>query len=340
MHHEASRSPDRPGTTGAFTRWLSLQAYGLVTRTLFRPTTPPRTMRRRFERFGGQSRAAMLARHPAVVFGDRGVGQLVLESVRATSRPPRRLLYLHGGAFVMGSPASYRSRAIRFSYRCDAEVFVPDYRLAPEHPFPAALDDAVSAWRALAATDDGRPTLVAGDSAGGGLALSLLVRLRQLGEPLPCGAVLLSPWANLSTAAVTGNHRDLWLGDEHLRRWALHYVGRADPRDPLVSPAYADLSGLPPMLVLVGEHEALAEETRRLAARARDAGTDARLSIGPGMQHDWPLTLPWLSESRRAWAEIASFVAEHARDLSPAARAVRGFTEQRACTRTLEGAVT
>lgn len=337
MHHDASR-PDRTGTSSAFTRWLSLQAYGLVTRTLFRPTTPPLTMRRRFERFSAQSREAMLARHPAVVFGDHRSGPLAIESVRATPHPPRRLLYLHGGAFVMGSTASYRSRAVRFSYRCNAEVFVPEYRLAPEHPYPAALEDAVAAWRALQAMDDGRPALVAGDSAGGGLALSLVVRLRQLGERLPRGAVLLSPWANLTTEAVTGDHRDLWLGAEHLRRWAAHYVGRADPRDPLVSPAHADLSALPPMLLLVGEDEALAQETRRLFVRACRAGTDARLLIGPRMQHDWPLTLPWLSESRRAWAEIAGFVADRAAAL-PRRPAARGLTQDRSCTLTPEGAV-
>ena len=337
MHREAPRPLDRTGTTSAFIRWLSLRAYGLVTRTLFRPTTPPRTMRRRFERFGAQSRSAMLERHPAVVFGDHRAGQLIIESVRATPRPSRSLLYLHGGAFVMGSTASYRSRAIRLSYRCDAEVFVPEYRLAPEHPFPAALEDALSAWRALQATDDRRPAVVAGDSAGGGLALSLMVRLRQLGEPLPRGAVLLSPWANLSTAAVTGAHRDLWLSREHLRHWASHYVGHADPQDPLVSPAYADLGGLPPMLVLVGQDEALAEETRRLVACAQAAGTDARLLVGPRMQHDWPLTLPWLSESRSAWAAIADLVAETTSAIP--SRAARGFTQERACAGTLEGAV-
>ena len=131
MHREIPSPADRRPSTGAFTRWLSLQAYGLVTRTLFRPRTPPLTMRRRFERFSACSREAIRARHPAVVFGDTGSGALAIETVRATPHPPRRLLYLHGGAFVMGSAASYRSRAIRFSYRCDAEVFVPEFRLAP-----------------------------------------------------------------------------------------------------------------------------------------------------------------------------------------------------------------
>ena len=339
MHTQAPTPPPRSRLAAGLLRWLSLRAYGLVTRSLFRATTLPQTMRRRFERFGRTSRATMLARHPAVVFRDHQVGQLWIESVRATRRPARVLLYLHGGAFVMGSPHSYRSRAVRLSYRCDAEVFVPNYRLAPEHPYPAALEDAVAAWRALGGIAPGRPAMVVGDSAGGGLALSLMVRLKQLGEAQPRGAVLLSPWANLADDAVCSQHRDLWLGRDHLRRWARHYVADADPRDPLVSPAHAELTGLAPMLVLAGEDEALAGEAIRVASRARDAGTGARLLVGAGMQHDWPLTLPWLAESRRAWAEIAAFVADRAGDSPPTARAVRGFAQERAYAGTLEGAV-
>jgi acetyl esterase/lipase len=336
---KASRPTPRSSFASRIIRWLSLRAYGLVMRSLFRPRTPPQTMRRRFERFGRTSRATVLARHPAVVFGDHRVGELAMESIRATPRPARVLLYLHGGAFVMGSPSSYRSRAVRLSYRCDAEVLVPDYRLAPEHPFPAALEDALAAWRALGSIAPGRPALVGGDSAGGGLALSLMVRLRELGEASPCGGVLLSPSANLAGGAVSGRHRDLWLTPEHLRRWRRHYLGTADPRDPRVSPALADLSGLPPMLVLVGEDEVLAAETHRWVACARDAGTDARLLVGAGMQHDWPLTLPWLAESRRAWAEIARFVAERADLLTRASAEASDLTKQRARTRAPKGAV-
>jgi acetyl esterase/lipase len=335
MQTEASSpTPRSPFVTG-IVHWLSLHAYGLVMRSLFRPGTPPQAMRRRFERFGGTSRAAVLARHPSVVFGDHRVGELAIESIRATPRPSSVMLYLHGGAFVMGSPSTYRSRAVRLSYRCDAEVLVPDYRLAPEHPFPAALEDALAAWRALGSLAAGRPALVGGDSAGGGLALSLMVQLRDLGEALPRGAVLLSPSANLSRGAASGRHRDLWLSPEHLRRWKRHYLGTADSRDPRVSPALSDLGGLPPMLVLVGEDELLAGETHRWVARARDSGTDARLLVGARMQHDWPLTLPWLAESRSAWAEIAAFVAERAH-LGPR---TLDLNEQRVRTRAPQGAV-
>jgi len=294
-------------------RWLSLRAYGVITSTLFRATTPPRTMRARFERFGAASRARMQRRHPAVAFEDHAVGALAMESVRATPAPRRALLYLHGGAYVMGSPASYRSRTIRFGYRCDAEVFVPDYRLAPEHPFPAALEDALAAWRRLKALRPGMPVFVAGDSAGGGLALALLLRLRELGEGSPDAAILLSPWSDLSDpGAANEDGKDLWFRREHLERWARYYAGKSSLRDPYISPGLSDLSKLPPLLVLAGEHERLAPSARRLVDRAQAAGTQATLLVGPGMQHDWPLTLPWLDESRHAWRAMAEFIETHA----------------------------
>src|SRR3954447_22079453 len=122
-------------------RWLSLRGYGLVTSVLFRATTPPETLRARFERLASVSRAALQRKFPELVFANHAIGPLVVESVRAVASPRCAIIHLHGGAFVMGSPRSYRNRAMRLSYRFDAEVFVPDYRLAPECPYPAALDD-------------------------------------------------------------------------------------------------------------------------------------------------------------------------------------------------------
>jgi acetyl esterase/lipase len=239
---------------------------------------------------------------------------MAIESVCAVASPARVILYLHGGAFFMGSSASYRNRAMRLSYRCAAEVFVPDYRLAPEHPYPAALDDALAAWSFVKGLRPQAPVLVAGDSAGGGLSLSLLVRVRDLGLASPAGAILLSPWTDLtvSGASVDRNRgKELWFTRKHLETWATYYVARADSRSPYVSPVFADLSGLPPLMILVGQHEVLLDDALRVRDSAATASVDARVLIGEGMQHDWPLTLPWLEESRLAWKEVRRFVDEN-----------------------------
>lgn len=204
-------------------------------------------------------------------------------------------------------------------YRGDAEVFVPDYRLAPEHPHPATLDDALAAYQHVRALRPDLPLAIAGDSAGGGLTLALLVALRERGLPMPEAAFAFSPWTDLAGTGASLETRastDVWLGRRHLEHWGRHYVGAADPRDPGISPLFAEMRDLPPLLLLVGDHEVLLDDTLRVAAKARDAGVDVELCIGRGMQHDWPLTLPWLDESREAWGRVGAFldrVAVHAR---------------------------
>ena len=270
-------------------------------------------MRARFERLSRVPRERMQRKFPKLAFGDHAVDGISIESVRAVESPARVILYLHGGAFFMGSPASYRNRAMRLSYRCGAEVFVPGYRLAPEHPYPAALDDALAAWKFVKALREDSRIFVAGDSAGGGLGLSLMVRLRDLGLGMPDGAFLLSPWTDLTTsgASVDGNHgKDLWFTRRHLETWAKYYAGAEDARSPYISPVFADLKGLPPLFLLAGENELLLDDALRIRDSAASAGVDARVLIGEGMQHDWPLTLPWLDESRHAWNEMRRFVEE------------------------------
>ena len=307
-----SRDTDRPkGTLSRWKRWLSLRGYGLVTSSLFGATSSPVAMRSRFERLSRVPRERMRRKFPKLAFGDHAVDGLAIESVRAVESPARTILYLHGGAFFMGSPASYRNRAMRVSWRCNAEVFVPDYRLAPEHPYPAALEDALAAWKLVRALRPDAPIFVAGDSAGGGLGLSLLLKLRDLGLPMPRGAFLLSPWTDLTVSgASVDSGKDFWFTRRHLETWAKYYVGRADARSPYLSPVFADYSGLPPLLIFAGENELLLDDALRVRDAAARAGTDARVHLGAGMQHDWPLTLPWLVESRRAWEEMRRFVEE------------------------------
>ena len=272
-------------------------------------------MRARFERLSRVSRDSIHRKFPKVVFADHAAGEVAIESVCAVESPKRVILYLHGGAFFMGSPASYRNRAMRLSFRCEAELFVADYRLAPEHSYPAAFDDALAAWELVRRIRPHAPIFVAGDSAGGGLALSLLVKLRDLGRAMPDGAFLLSPWTDLSVsgASVDGNRgRDLWFTRRHLETWAAYYAADADRRAPYLSPVFADLSALPPLLLLVGQDELLLDDALRVRDAATLAGTKVSVHLGKGMQHDWPLTLPWLAESRLAWTTMRNFVEERA----------------------------
>lgn len=300
-------------TLSSWKRWMSLRGYGLVTSTLFGATTPPLKMRARFERFGSASRGSLQRKFPNLVFEDQPVDDLDIEVIRAVESPKRVIFHLHGGAFFMGSPASYRTRTIRLSFRLDAEVFVPDYRLAPEHPYPAALEDALAAFLHVRALRPQAPIFISGDSAGGGLCLSLLLRLRDLGQPMPDGAILLSPWTDLTTSGNsvdTNRRRDLWFSREHLEVWASYYIGQSDAHSAYLSPVFGDLYGLSPLLLFAGEHELLLDDARRVHEAAIRAGTDSRMLVGDGMQHDWPLTLPWLDESKRAWSEMRRFAEE------------------------------
>jgi epsilon-lactone hydrolase len=310
FHGTGLRSP-------AWKRWVSVQAYGLVTSRLFPAYASPLAMRARFERFARTPREKLLRKYPNLVFEDHSFGDRDMESVRAVEEPSCVLVHLHGGGYFMGAPASYRSRTMRLSYRCDAEVFAPDYRLAPEHPAPAALEDAVDAWCEVRRLRPGVPMFVSGDSAGGGLAISMMVALRDQGLPLPDGAVLFSPWTDMrvSGASFEDNDRsDVWLSRAHCETWASHYLGDVDPSDPRVSPVYADLEGLPPMLLLVGDQEVLFDDARQAHENALAAGVASTLHVGRNMQHDWPLTLPWLDESRDAWSSIAAFVDRYRTD--------------------------
>jgi monoterpene epsilon-lactone hydrolase len=219
------------------------------------------------------------------------------------------LLYLHGGGFFAGSPRMYRQIARAFAAR-GFEVFTPAYRLAPRHPFPAALDDAKAAYAALAQRSAGG-IVVAGDSAGGGLALSLMVALKADGAALPKSAALFSPWTDL---AVTGGStrenegRDAIFSRGMLRAAARNYLAGERGTNPLASPLYADLSGLPPLLIHVGADELLRDDSLRLAQRAQESGVEARIEVWPGVPHGWQLAAAFMPEARRSLALAADFL--------------------------------
>jgi acetyl esterase/lipase len=237
------------------------------------------------------------------------------------SEPGRHVLYLHGGGYILGSPSLYRDLTWRIASAARARVLAVDYRLAPEHPFPAALDDAVTAYHWLC-TQGADPERIAvmGDSAGGGLALSLLLRLRDEGIPLPAAAVALSPWTDL---ALTGRSftmnagADPMLSAEQARRFVGHYLAGADPRSPYASPLYGEHEGLPPTIIQVGSDEVLRDDAVRMAERMRAAGCRVELEIWPRMPHVWHAFAPVLPEARRAIARIGLFVTEAMRPLPP-----------------------
>ena len=210
--------------------------------------------------------------------------------------PGRVLLFLHGGGFEFGSVRSDGELAARIGRAAGMRVLFPEYRLAPEHPFPAAIDDVLAAWRWLRATQDlnAASLAVAGDSAGGGLAVALLVALRDNWEELPAAGVLMSPTVDLTSSGASMTERadqDPISTPALLRQLAADYLAGADPKSPLASPLFASLTGLPPLLIQVGTADVLLSDSERLARAAGQAGVDVTLEVGEGLPHVYPIML-------------------------------------------------
>ena len=225
----------------------------------------------------------------------------------------RTLLYLHGGAYVFGSLATNREFMGRFALAARARVIMPFYRLAPENPFPAALDDAYAVYRELSARHGAHGIALVGDSAGGGLGVATLLLARDRGAALPSCAALISPWVDLDARGGTleTNEACDFFSPDLIARWARAYLGGADPRTPLASPRHADLRGLPPLLVQVGGAEMILDQVRAFAARAREAGVDCRLEEWPDMFHDWHVFASLFACSRRALGAVGAFLGEN-----------------------------
>ena len=226
--------------------------------------------------------------------------------------PGRVLLFLHGGGYELGSVRSDGELAARLGRASGMRVLFPEYRLAPEHPFPAAIDDALAAWRWLRTGQDlsARSLAVAGDSAGGGLAVALLVATRDAGQALPAAAVLMSPTVDLTSSGASMTERagqDPISTPALLRQFAADYLAGADPKTPLASPLFAALSGLPPLLIQVGTADLLLSDSERLATAAADAGADVTLQIGEGLPHVYQLLLG-TPEAAEATGQIGTFL--------------------------------
>jgi epsilon-lactone hydrolase len=225
------------------------------------------------------------------------------------------ILYFHGGGYVTGSCLAHRPIVSKFVKESGICALVFDYRLAPEHPFPAALDDALAAYNHLLTQGTPSASIVfVGDSAGGGLSLAALLALRERKMPLPAAVVALSPWTdvrNTGESWVSNAKADTlsWKGSETV--FARYYAGDNDPGNPLISPLYGDLSGLPPILIFAGGDEMLLSDSTRFAGIAKDAGVAVTLRIGKGMFHCYPACAPLFPEAKEAMKEICEFVKAH-----------------------------
>lgn len=228
----------------------------------------------------------------------------------------RAIFYTHGGGYVTGNCVDHRMHVAKFVQSTGVGALLYDYRLAPEHPFPAAMHDTLTAYRWLLAqgVDPGN-IIIVGESAGGGLCLASLIAIRDEGLPLPTAGVALSPWTDLKCTGAsyrTNSRRDISaLGSWEV--WGGYYVGDNDPTHPWISPLYADLHGLPPILIEVGDHEILLDDAVSFASKASAAGVDMTLRVWQGMVHCFPLFVPMFPEATQAWAEVICFIRKHLR---------------------------
>lgn len=233
--------------------------------------------------------------------------------------PDVRLLYLHGGGYVSGSGAFYLQVAAHLSAAAGCAVLLPDYRLAPEHPFPAGLEDCIEAylWLRDHRPDGAAPALsifIAGDSAGGGLTLAMLLALRDRGLPLPNAAIPLSPFTDLTLSGESLQSEaeiDPIMHPRCLPDFVSCYVPESETRNPLASPLFGDYTGLPPLLIQVGEHEIIRDDSVRVAVRAQAAGVEVTLEVWEGMFHVFQSHEPLLPEAHEAFAHIGQFVRAH-----------------------------
>ncbi|EKF75844.1 lipase/esterase [Alcanivorax hongdengensis A-11-3] len=278
-------------------------------RLLFKPVANPRVsvaLQRRWLNIMAQS----TLRNRSVNSADRplaGVPCRHYQPLNATGT----VLYLHGGGYVAGSPDSHKAITSHLAHYANAHVVVPDYRLAPEHPCPAAIEDAVAVYRHLLASGvEPQQLTLAGDSAGGGLTFATLQALKAAGEPLPGSVIVFSPWVDLSLTQLFDTDRDIMLSEAWLG-FAARAYGGDDLSAASRSPINGDLSGLPPVLIQVGGDEILLNDSQRLCQAIHDAGGQARLQVHPQRWHDFQLHAGVLTDADQALMTCARFIHQH-----------------------------
>ncbi|GAA4600373.1 alpha/beta hydrolase [Streptomyces violaceoruber] len=287
-------------------------ALDALLRSAPRAETPPTPEEQR-EGFA----AALTRPAPDGVVSRRTVlgGRPALELDPDTASGPGRLLYLHGGGYLAGSPDTHAGLAGELARRAGLRAVSVDYRLAPEHPFPAAVDDGLAAYRELLSTGtDPQDLVLAGDSAGGGLGIATLLAAREAGLPQPAAVALFSPWVDLTLTGGSIRSKegaDPIFTEADVRAYADLYVGAGDRAAPLASPVFADLAGLPPLLVQAGANEGLIDDAVRLAGRAGADDVEVTLEVGPGLPHVYQLHYGRLEEADAALDRAARFLTAH-----------------------------
>lgn len=294
--------------------WILLLAHrhllrGRLRRERITPATALAALRERLD----ASAARFGELPPSVAITAARNAPVAADWLRPSAAPDfGAVLYFHGGGYVMGSRMSHRNVVAGFAAVIGRPVLLFDYRLAPEHRYPAALDDALAIWRWL--LDQGqRADRVAfmGDSAGGGLALATLIAARDRGLPLPAAAVLMSPWTDLRAETQRARHSDPLAPDGAWEVFSAHYAGDQSRDDPGISPLLGDLTRLPPLQILAGGAEVMLDDATRLAERARAAGVDVDLVVEPGMVHGYPAFPKLFVEAERAQQQFAAFLRRH-----------------------------
>jgi epsilon-lactone hydrolase len=242
---------------------------------------------------------------------DQGLDFDVVDLAAPVAKPASTVvLYLHGGGYLFGSPKTHRQVIIAMAKAFQAPAYALDYRLAPEHPFPAAVEDAAQAYRWLLARHPGASIVLAGDSAGGGLAIATALGVRDSGLRLPKAIVAFSPYTDLAVtgASVQANARSCAMFTPRaINEAATLYLAGCDSRDPRASPLYADFTGLPPLLLFASRHEILRDDTLRLAERAAAAGVKVELVVRDRLPHVWPVFVGILPEAREAFETVTAF---------------------------------
>ena len=289
-----------------FVRWLT----GKYIKGLDVPHLPVEKARAQFEKIAG----SFLIRATGVEVEQTQIAGVDVDWLRPkNARKDKVVLYLHGGAYVMGSPRTHRQLVSHMVRAAGVVAVLPDYRLAPEHPFPAAIEDAVAVYSGLLESGFGaEDIIISGDSAGGALSVATLLQLRHAGIPMPAAAVLLSPFLDITgsgESATTRADRDPWFDIADLHVVAGYYCpDESEWKNPLVSPVFANVAGLPPMLIQVGDDEILLSDSTRLAEKLEAEGVEVELEVWPHMWHVFQMFIRKMPESGAAVRKIAAYI--------------------------------